>query len=206
MRDDLMKIGHFAIALEGVPWGDVRNIPLLIATVLIGSYDQGSFHGAGNNVMNHFTRMAIDRKSALSFQAFNTQYQDTGLFGLYFTSTREKAYDVARDILYEWNRFAHCIPPKELQRGKELLKTQYLMSLEGTQPLFDEVSRQILYRGRRVPYEEFAAEVDAVSLSFFKDVMHDICDERDLVSVALGPTEGYIQSAELNTYQRSLFT
>lgn len=135
--------------------------------------------------------MCAEQHMAKSFQCFNTQYQDTGLFGIYFVCHKTKVRDFVWYLLREYNRLVNTISRKEFERGKELVKAQYIMGLEGTQALFDECCRQILYRGRRVPYEEFCAEVDNLTRAEYKDVMHDLIDYRDHAASSFGSVEGH---------------
>merc|ERR1719414_2835110 len=71
MRDDSMPFAHVAIAVEGAGWTNPDNIPLMVANTLIGSWDRTMGGGA-------------DKNFCTSFQAFNTCYKDTGLWGVYF--------------------------------------------------------------------------------------------------------------------------
>ena len=86
----------------------------------------------------------------------------------------------------ELSRLMFSPSPSEVERGKELLKTQYLLSQEGTPQIFDEATRQILVHGRRKSFAEFAHNVDSVTFDEFKKTMHDICYHRDHSSVFCG--------------------
>ena len=47
VRDDDMPVAHLALAVEGASWTDPDNIPLMIASTIMGSWDRtqgGSMH------------------------------------------------------------------------------------------------------------------------------------------------------------------
>lgn len=53
--------------------------------------------------------------------------------------------------------------PVELQRAKNQLKTSLLMELDGTTPVCEEIGRQMLTFGRRIPVSELFARIDSVT-------------------------------------------
>ncbi|MES1905075.1 MAG: hypothetical protein MHPSP_001616, partial [Paramarteilia canceri] len=202
-RDDHMPRVHVALAVEGAKWTDTRLIPLLISTVLIGSHEKGAAIGAGANLASHFARNCVEENLCDSFQAFNSQYKDTGLWGIYFITERLKVEKMVQHVAREWSRLSSSISENELKRGKALLKTQYMMGLSTTQSLFDESSRQILYHGRRIYFQEFAAKIDKLTMNEFKAAMVDFIDEKDIALAAIGPTEGIPEYIRICNMMRS---
>lgn len=85
-RDDAIPFAHVAFAVEGCGWSDPDNIPLMIASTIVGAWDRTQGIGALN--ASRIARAGAEGK-ALSYQAFNTCYKDTGLWGIYFVSPRE---------------------------------------------------------------------------------------------------------------------
>ena len=82
VRDDSLPLAHIAIAVEGCGWKDPDNIPLMVANTLIGSWDRSQAGGSvsGSNLAEAAAKLGL----AHGFQAFNTCYKDTGLWGIYF--------------------------------------------------------------------------------------------------------------------------
>lgn len=58
----------------------------MIASTIIGAWDRTQ--GIGSLNASRIARAGAEGK-ALSYQAFNTCYKDTGLWGIYFVSPRE---------------------------------------------------------------------------------------------------------------------
>ena len=48
----------------------------------------------------------------------------------------------------------------EVERAKNMLKTNLLMQLDGTTPICEDIGRQMLCYGRRIPQEELEARIN----------------------------------------------
>ena len=75
-----MPLAHIAVAVEGCGWTNPDNIPLMVANTLIGSWDRSM--GGGSNLASPVAQYASQHNFCHSFQAFNTCYKDTGLWGM----------------------------------------------------------------------------------------------------------------------------
>lgn len=84
-RDDDIPFLHAAISVEGCGWSNADNLPLMIASTIIGAWDRTQ--GIGSLNSSAVARAGAEGK-ALSYQAFNTCYKDTGLWGVYFVCER----------------------------------------------------------------------------------------------------------------------
>merc|ERR1712027_75828 len=105
-RDDSMPLAHIALAVEGCGWTNPDNIPLMVANTLIGSWDRSM--GGGANLASPVAQHAAEHNLCNSFQAFNTCYKDTGLWGVLFchwknaTSTNGETYSRTLDASMYW--------------------------------------------------------------------------------------------------------
>lgn len=59
-------------------------------------------------------------------QTFNTNYQDTGLFGVYMTAPDNKLDDLMWYLMNNLMRLVHKVTPEELARAKTQLKARYV--------------------------------------------------------------------------------
>ena len=64
------------------------------------------------------------------------------------------------NIQQEWKRMCTSITDFEVDRAKNLLKTNMLLQLDGTTPICEDVGRQMLCYGRRIPQHELDARID----------------------------------------------
>ena len=100
IRDDDMPLAHVALAVEGCGWEDSDNIALMVANTIIGSWDRT--HGGGENLAGRLATNSAQGNLCHSFQAFNTCYTDTGLWGIYFVAERLTIDDMLFNIQNEW--------------------------------------------------------------------------------------------------------
>merc|ERR1711997_831850 len=149
VRDDDMPFAHIAFAVEGCGWTNPDNIPLMIANTMVGSWDRSKGGGANNS--SRLAEYCAGSNYCSSFQSFNTCYKDTGLWGIYFVCGGLDIKDMFFNIQQEWKRMCTSITDFEVDRAKNLLKTNMLLQLDGTTPICEDVGRQMLCYGRRIP-------------------------------------------------------
>lgn len=188
VRDDSMPLAHIAIAVEGAGWTDADNIPLMVANTLIGAWDRSQ--GGGANNASYLARAASCENLCHSFQSFNTCYKDTGLWGIYFVSEPLQIEDMVYNIQKEWMKLCTSVTEGEVERAKNLLKTNMLLQLDGTTPVCEDIGRQILCYNRRIPLHELDARIDAVSAKTVRDVCYKFIYDRCPVVAGVGPVEG----------------
>lgn len=188
VRDDSMPLAHIAIAVEGAGWTDADNIPLMVANTLIGAWDRSQ--GGGANNASRLAQAASIENLCHSFQSFNTCYKDTGLWGIYFVSESLQIEDMLYNIQQEWMKLCTTVTDGEIERAKNLLKTNMLLQLDGTTPVCEDIGRQMLCYNRRIPIHELDARIDAVNASTIRDVCFKYIYDKCPAVAAVGPTEG----------------
>jgi len=186
-RDDSMPLAHIAIAIQGAGWTDQDNIALMIANTLIGSWDRSQ--GGGSNNASRLAQKAYKEDLVHSFQSFNTCYKDTGLWGVYFVADRMTQDDFIVAIQEEWKRICTSATEFEIERAKNLLKTSLLLQLDGTTAICEDIGRQLLCYGRRIPLHELETRINSVTAATVRQVcLKYIYDQCPVVS-AVGPCE-----------------
>ncbi|XP_075230029.1 ubiquinol-cytochrome c reductase core protein 1 [Lycorma delicatula] len=200
VRDDLMPLAHIAIAIEGCGWESADNIPLMIANTLIGAWERSQ--GGGVNNASRLARAAATDGLAHSFQSFNTCYKDTGLWGTYFVCDRLTIDDMLFNIQEEWMRLCTQVTSSEVERAKNLLKTNMLLQLDGTTPVCEDIGRQILCYGRRIPLNELEARIDSVTPEQVRDVCTKYIYDQCPAVAAVGPVE---QLPDYNRIRSSMY-
>ncbi|KAM9336852.1 cytochrome b-c1 complex subunit 2, mitochondrial isoform 1-T1 [Symphorus nematophorus] len=98
--------------------------------------------------------------------AFNASYSDSGLFGVYTISQAAAAGDVIKAAVAQVKAVADGgVTAADLTRAKAQLKGQFLMSLETTEGLLEEMGTQALASGSYCSAEEISKNIDNVSLT-----------------------------------------
>ena len=188
-RDDDMPFVYGAIAVEGAGWDNPDNLPLMVANTIVGSWDRSQ--GGANNVCSLVAQASADEHLCHSFQSFNTCYKDTGLWGVYFVADHMKASDFAAKLQWQWMKICTQLTESEVTRAKNMLKTNMLLQLDGTTPICEDIGRQILCYGRRIPLPEMEARIEAINAKTVKDVCYQYIYDRCPAVVGVGPTEAF---------------
>ncbi|VVC91162.1 unnamed protein product [Leptidea sinapis] len=197
VRDDSMPLAHIAIAVEGAGWTDADNIPLMVANTLIGAWDRSQ--GGGANNASYLARAASCENLCHSFQSFNTCYKDTGLWGIYFVAEPMQIDDMVYNIHKEWMKLCNTVTEGEVERAKNLLKTNMLLQLDGTTPVCEDIGRQILCYNRRIPLHELDARIESVSVQNVRDVCYKYLFDKCPAVAAVGPTEALPEYTRLRS-------
>ena len=188
LRDDAMPLAHVAIAVEGVGWADPDNIPLMIASTIVGSWDRTL--GCGPNTGSTLGRAAGTLECAHSFQSFNTCYTDTGLWGCYFVCDRMAIDEMMWQTQNEWMRLCSVVTEQEVNRAKNILRANLLLQLDGSTPICEDIGRQMLCYGRRIPLPELEARIEDVDADVVREVCNKYIYDRCPAVAGVGPVEG----------------
>lgn len=186
-RDDEMPHAHIAVAVEGAGWANADNIPLMITNTLIGTWDRtiGGGSGMAGQLAVECSRDALCN----SFQSFNTCYTDTGLWGVYFVADSSTVDAAVNAVLAEWRRLSESASEHEVNRAKNLLLTNMLLMLDGSTPICEDIGRQMLCYGRRLPPTELEMRINAVSADDIRRVISQYVISRPPAVVGIGPIE-----------------
>ena len=187
VRDDSIPLAHIAIAVEGAGWADADNIPLMVANTLMGAWDRSQ--GGGASSANRLAEASAVAKLCHSYQSFNTCYKDTGLWGIYYVCDPMACQDFLYNIQREWIRLCISVTEKEVERAKNILKTNMLLQLDGTTAICEDIGRQILCYNRRIPLHELEARIDSVTAQNIHDVSMKYIYDQCPVIAAVGPVE-----------------
>merc|ERR1712156_364926 len=90
----------------------------------------------------------------------------TGLWGVYFVAEKYQLQDMVFNIQTEWMRLCNNITDFEVDRAKNALKTNMLLQLDGTTAVCEDIGRQMLCYGRRIPPHELEARMLLMLLWF----------------------------------------
>uniref|UniRef100_A0A5B6YHP0 Uncharacterized protein n=1 Tax=Davidia involucrata TaxID=16924 RepID=A0A5B6YHP0_DAVIN len=160
---------HFALAFE-IPGGWLKEkeaMTLTVLQMLMGGGGSFSAGGPGKGMYSRlYLRVLNEYPQIQSFSAFNSIYNNTGIFGIQATTGSDfvsKAIDIAVKEL-----IAVATPGEvdqvQLDRAKQSTKSAILMNLESRMVASEDIGRQILTYGERKPVEHFLKAVDEVTL------------------------------------------
>jgi len=187
-RDDDLEKCHLAIAVQGASWTDPDAVTLMVMQTMLGSWDSKS--PAGVNVASPLGQRVAANELAESFSAFNTNYLDTGLFGVTAVAEGgEQLEDLVWCIMYELTGLCYSVEEEDVTRAKNSLKSMMTLHTDGSSAIAEEIGRHTLCYGRRIPKAELFARIDAVSADAVKAAAYKFIHDKELAIVAMGQTQ-----------------
>lgn len=189
MRDDDAANVHLALAVQGASWRDPDSVSLMVMQAMLGSWDKSG--AAGVNTGSPLASALAANELVNSFTAFNSNYNDTGLFGIHAVAANaDHLDDMAWLLMKHFALMAYDVNGEDLLRAKEQLKSSLLLHLEGgSSAIAEDVGRQLLTYGRRIPRAEMFARIDAVAPDVVKAAARRFVTDKDLAIATMGPTQ-----------------
>ncbi|VDM57321.1 unnamed protein product, partial [Angiostrongylus costaricensis] len=171
-----MDLIYGAMVVEGVSWTHEDNLALMVAntvrnSILISARDPTRLRREHFSCdVNAPSRLAVrlGRNAGVqSFQAFNTCYKDTGLIGVYFVAEEAASEALVGSIVDEWRWLASEVDAESVDCGKRTLLTNLLLMLDGSTPICEDIGRQLLCYGRRIPVPELELRIEVFISSLY---------------------------------------
>ncbi|TYI54546.1 hypothetical protein E1A91_D11G082400v1 [Gossypium mustelinum] len=188
MINDDIPLAQFAVAFEGASWTDPDSIALMVMQAMLGSWSKNA--GGGKHMGSELAQRVGINEIAESMMAFNTNYKDTGLFGVYAVAKPDCLDDLAYAIMHETTKLAYRVSEADVIRARNQLKSSLMLHIDGTSPVAEDIGRQLLTYGRRIPFAELFARIDAVDPSTIKRVADRFIYDKDIAIAAMGPVQG----------------
>ncbi|KAJ7530949.1 hypothetical protein O6H91_14G025900 [Diphasiastrum complanatum] len=187
IRDDDIPLAYFSVAVKGAPWTDPDSIALMVMQTMLGAWSKSA--GAGKHMGSELAQKVAANDLAESFMAFNTNYSDAGLFGVYAIAKPDALGDLSYAIMHEVARLIYRVAEDDVARARNQLKACLLLHLDGTSPVAEDIGRQLLTYGRRVPLAELFARIDLVDANTVKRVANRFICDKDVAIASMGSTQ-----------------
>ncbi len=111
-----------------------------------------------------FQEIREKRGLAYAIHSFVSPYMDTGILGIYAGTGEERVPVVINLILEELKRLRHeLLTEKEMAQVKELIKGNFLLSMESTDSRMIRLAKNEISFGRHIPQDDVIASIDAVT-------------------------------------------
>lgn len=102
-------------------------------------------------------------------------------------------------VINEWTRLCNVITDSDVERAKNLLKTNMLLQLDGTTPICEDIGRQMLCYRRRMPLHELERRIDSVTAQNIRDVAKKYIQNRCPAVAAVGPVENLTEYSKIRS-------
>ncbi|KAL2101043.1 hypothetical protein ACEWY4_002804 [Coilia grayii] len=155
---------HAVVASEAAVVGSAEANAFSLLQRVLGA---GPHVKRGANICSKLSQ-GIAKATTQPFDAtaFSATYSDSGLFGIYTVSQFDAADEVIRAGLAQVTAIAGGgLSEEDLARAKNQVKAEYLMSLEATEGVLEEVGAQLLTTGAYSKPEAVLQGIDSVTSS-----------------------------------------
>ncbi|KAI3888806.1 hypothetical protein MKX03_002085 [Papaver bracteatum] len=92
-------------------------------------------------------------------------------------------------IMYEMSKLSHRVSEADVTRARNQLKSTLLLHIDGTSPVAEDIGRQLLTYGRRIPFAELMARIDVVDASTVKRVANRFIFDKEVAIAAMEPIQ-----------------
>lgn len=168
LQSDICAKNYGVLAYRGASWSSGEMIPLLVIQTLIGTFD--AHMGVGNQLFSNLAhRVAASNPNCEAIKSFITSYDTTGLVGCSFSTAEVDVEQLVKTMTLEYSSLAKTLTENDVSRAKHRLKASMAMMYDGVVPVCEDMGRQLLTIGRRVPLQEFFDRIDAVDLEVVRN-------------------------------------
>uniref|UniRef100_A0A803W7Q8 Ubiquinol-cytochrome c reductase core protein 2 n=2 Tax=Ficedula albicollis TaxID=59894 RepID=A0A803W7Q8_FICAL len=153
---------HAAIVAEGAVIGSPEANAFSVLQYVLGA---GPFVKRGSNVTSKLTQgVARVTNQPFDVSAFNVNYSDSGLFGIYTISQAPSAGEVIKAALGQVKAVAQGgVTDADVKTAKNQLKANILMSAETSKGLLNEIGTEALVSGTHTSPSAAAQKIDSVA-------------------------------------------
>jgi predicted Zn-dependent peptidase len=177
---------HLCLGATGISRSDRRRFAVSLLDSILG----------GSASSRLFQEIREKRGMAYSVYSFGSQYNDTGLLGVY-VGTREENLGPCVEITVE--QIAEIATGRlrkgELERAKENLKGRIVLSLESTSNRMSRLGKSLVSDTELLTLERVIAEIDAVDRDELAELASVFLAPERLSAAGVGPDEARFQAA-----------
>lgn len=155
---------HLCLGFPGIASGTDESYAMAAVNTMLG----------GGMSSRLFQKIREEHGLAYSVYSYHTGFADTGLFAIYAALNPAQTGDVMELILEEVKTlFTEKITKSQLNKTKEQLKSNYILSLENVASRMNSIGRNLLMLDRVVTADELIQKIDAINL----DAFYKLCDK-----------------------------
>ncbi|CDR97793.1 mitochondrial processing peptidase beta subunit, putative [Babesia bigemina] len=193
-NDSMGPHAYLAVAFEGVSWTNPDSICFMLMQSIIGSYKKSQEGIVPGKVSGNKTVHAVANRMTVgcaeAFSAFNTCYKDTGLFGFYAQCDEVAVDHCVGELMFGITALSYSVTDEEVERAKRQLVLQFLAMNDSTSTVAEEVARQLIVYGRRMPIAEFLIRLEKIDAEEVKRVAWKYLHDQEVAVTAMGPLHG----------------
>ena len=173
---------------------DLEQVHVIIGTVAPSAISNKRYPSfilnavlGGSMSSRLFQEIREKRGLAYAIHSYLNPYSDTGFLGVYAGTGEDRIQVVISLIFEELKRLCdNPLTEKEMIQAKELIKGNFLLSMESTDNRMIKLAKNEIFFGRFIPPEDIIASVDAVSAEDVRNLAFEIFNPENISLVAMG--------------------
>lgn len=170
---------HICYGFEGIPVDNPERFALAVLDTVLG----------GGMSSRLFQNIREKRGLVYSVYSYNSQFSDTGVFGVYAGTTPARGRLVIDLIRQEIEKMLAGGPTaEEFDRAKEHLKGSMILGLEDTTTRMTRLGRGTIYGSEILSPDEIERRIEAVTMDDVRDIAQRILTRPQVITV-IGPYE-----------------
>jgi len=164
---------HYILGKPTYGYKDLRRISVAVLSHILGE-------GSSSRL---FQKVREENGIAYQINTFLNSFFDISTFGVYL-STNEKSVSKAQKLIFEELEMIKNkkVNAAELDRAKEYLVGNMLMSLEGTTNRMIRMAHQMIYFDKIIPVEETVKKIYKVTKEDIRDLSNELFGDSSLTN------------------------
>lgn len=178
IKEDSCAQAHLCVGARALPYDNPRKYALLLLSTLLG----------GGMSSRLFQTIREQHGLAYTVFSFLDFMLDTGIFGVYVGTDRDKLEKVKELLHKEFNQLLEQrVTDAEMARTKSQLKGSLMLGLESTSSRMDRLAKIEIYLNRYFTLDDVIAGIEAATSDEVLDVARLVLDEKVLTSTLIRP-------------------
>jgi len=166
------------LAFRSAPWRSGDVFALQVVNALLGQTTTATGEAG---VIGRTTTNLLNKHSFIdSANGINFNFSDSGLFGLHVTGSASHASEILDLTAAELKRLTEKVPQDELQRAKNIAKTNILTALERQKDRLEEAAKNVKIFGK-VVFQHYAEQIDQVTADQISSLVATILSHRPTI-------------------------
>lgn len=171
---------HLCLGTPGLPMDHEHIYVFQIINTILG----------GGLSSRLFQEIREQRGLVYSVFSYHSSYHDSGLFCVYAGLSKENVRAALELIIKEIQDIqSHGVQPEELQRAKDQLKGNLLLSLESVSTRMSRLGKSQLYLGKVIPPEEIVRRIMSVTDEHIRELARTVLRPENFSLASVGPWE-----------------
>ncbi len=181
---------HILIGIEGRAYNSEGYYATLILAKLLG----------GGMSSRLFQNLREKRGLCYSIYAFNWSFADNGILGVASATSAELVNELVPLIIEELKGATQNITQEEVEKVRNQIRANLLMSLESPSARSNQLARQQILWGRPVPLSETLERINKISAQRVKQIATELLHNAKPTIAALGPVEKMVDYQTIKQY------